>query len=456
MPQVFDAIVRGGTIVGAGANGHDGLGDIGIRNGRFAAIGNLSSASAAEVIDAKGLHVLPGVIDSQCHFREPGLEHKEDLATGTAGAALGGVTAIFEMPNTKPNTATAADLNEKLRRARGRAWCDHAFYLGGTSGNAEELRELELLPGCAGVKVFMGSSTGDLLVEDDAALERILINGRRRMAVHCEDEPRLRERRGLIPDHGATAHLHPIWRDVETALRATTRLVTLARKHHRRVHVLHVTTADEMEFLRGHKDLVTVEVLPQHLTLSAPDCYDRLGTYAQMNPPIRDVQHQIALWQAVNAGVVDVIGSDHAPHTKPEKDAGYPKSPAGMPGVQTLLPLMLNHVAHGRLTLARLVDLTSAGPNRIFGLAGKGRIALGYDADLTVVDLKAKRTIDNSWIASKCGWSPFAGMSITGWPIATIIRGSVVMRDDQLIGTARGEPIRFVECLGASTASSTI
>jgi dihydroorotase len=265
--------------------------------------------------------------------------------------------------------------------------------------------------------------------------------------VHCEDEPRLRERRSLIPDKGATAHLHPVWRDPETALRATTRLLALARKHRRRVHVLHVTTAEEMAFLRDHKDLATVEVLPQHLTLSAPECYDRLGTYAQMNPPIRDTKHQAALWDAINTGIVDVLGSDHAPHTREEKDAGYPKSPAGLPGVQTLLPLMLDHVANGRLSLARLVDLTSAGPHRIFGLARKGRVALGYDADLTLVDLKAKRTITNKWIVSKCGWTPYDGMTVTGWPKATIIRGSIVMRDDQLQGKAQGATIGFDECL---------
>ena len=447
MHEHFDLIVRGGSVWAASAIGNDVRADVGIRGGRFAALGDLRDATAEAEIDARHLAVLPGVIDSQVHFREPGLEHKEDLKSGTAGAALGGVTTVFEMPNTKPNTDTAEALADKLARARGRAWVDHAFYGGATADNADRLGELENLPGAAGIKVFMGSSTGSLLVADDATLERVLAHGRRRVAVHCEDEQRLIERRALIPAHGAHVRMHPLWRDEETALRATTRLLRAARATGRRVHALHITTADEMALLRQHKDIATVEVLPQHLTLVAPDCYDRLGTYAQMNPPIREARHQAALWAAINDGTVDVLGSDHAPHTRAEKDKPYPESPAGLPGVQTLLPLMLDHVAKGRLTLERLVDLTSAGQQRVFGLVNKGRIALGYDADLTLVDRAAKRTIEERWIASRSGWSPFTGMTVTGWPVATIVRGRTVMRDDQLIGTPIGEPVRFDEAL---------
>ena len=447
MHEHFDLIVRGGSVWAASAIGNDVRADVGIRGGRFAALGDLRDATAEAEIDARHLAVLPGVIDSQVHFREPGLEHKEDLKSGTAGAALGGVTTVFEMPNTKPNTDTAEALADKLARARGRAWVDHAFYVGATADNADRLGELENLPGAAGIKVFMGSSTGSLLVADDATLERVLAHGRRRVAVHCEDEQRLIERRALIPAHGAHVRMHPLWRDEETALRATTRLLRAARATGRRVHALHITTADEMALLRQHKDIATVEVLPQHLTLVAPDCYDRLGTYAQMNPPIREARHQAALWAAINDGTVDVLGSDHAPHTRAEKDKPYPESPAGLPGVQTLLPLMLDHVAKGRLTLERLVDLTSAGQQRVFGLVNKGRIALGYDADLTLVDRAAKRTIEERWIASRSGWSPFTGMTVTGWPVATIVRGRTVMRDDQLIGTPIGEPVRFDEAL---------
>ncbi len=423
--------------------------DVGVRNGRIAEMGNLTHAEAVERMDATGLDVLPGVIDTQVHFREPGLEHKEDLESGTRAAVLGGVTAIFEMPNTSPLTTTAESIQDKLDRASGRAWCGHAFFVGATPENADELTELECLPGCAGVKMFMGSSTGSLLVSQDCDVARVLAHGRRRMAVHAEDEARLIARKELIEDGGAVSQ-HPIWRDAECARLATERLLGLAKAAGRRIHVLHITTAEEMEMLAAAKDFATVEVTPQHLTLEAPDCYERLGAYAQMNPPIRDARHRQALWQALDAGVVDVIGSDHAPHTREEKERPYPASPAGMPGVQTLVPVMLNHVAAGRLSLARFVDLTSAGAQRIYGIAGKGRIAVGYDADFTLVDLKASRTIENSAMATKSGWTPFDGMKVSGWPTATIVRGNVVMREQEILGSAIGAPVRFTESLPAT------
>jgi dihydroorotase len=443
MPDSFDLILSGGQVAMPG--GIESC-DIGVSGGRIAALGSLSQAQAAERFDATGLTILPGVIDTQVHFREPGLDHKEDLATGSAGAAMGGVTAFFEMPNTSPNTTDETALKDKLLRAAGRAWVDHAFFIGATDENAGELGKLELLPGCAGVKVFMGSSTGSLLVADDDSLEAVLRHGRRRVAIHAEDEPRLRERLALVRD-GADPAMHPVWRDEEVAIRATTRLLRLARRAGRRVHVLHVSTADEMEILAKHKDLATVEVLVNHLTLAAPDCYQHLGTYAQMNPPVRDARHRDGLWRALRGGVVDCIGTDHAPHTREEKARPYPQSPSGMPGVQTLIPVMLDHVNARRLTLQRFIDLTSAGPARIYNIAGKGRIALGYDADFSVVDLKANRTITNASMKTKCGWTPFDGMDVTGWPKATIVRGRLVMRDDELIGSPIGEPVRFQDTL---------
>jgi dihydroorotase len=417
--------------------------DVGVRNGRIAALGDLRDQPTAATVDCTGLTILPGVIDSQVHFREPGLDHKEDLATGSAAAALGGVVAVFEMPNTKPSTTTVELVRDKLARAAGRMWTDHAFYGGGAVESTVHINELETEPGCAGIKVFMGSSTGSLLVADDAPLEAIVRRLTRRMAVHCEDEHILLERRGLIPATGATAHLHPVWRNEASALSATRRLVTLAEKHRKRVHVLHVSTGDEMAYLRDRKEYASVEVLANHLTLAAPECYDRLGTFAQQNPPIRDAAHRAALWAAVADGTVDVVATDHAPHTRAEKNEPYPASPSGMPGVQTFVPLMLDHVAKGRLSLERLVDLTSAGPQRLFGILGKGRIAVGYDADLTIVDLAATRTIRNADQACKVGWTPFDGLEVTGWPIMTVIRGSVVMRDGALLGQAAGRPVRF-------------
>ena len=449
MPDNFDLILTGGQV--ATPNGLESC-DIGVRGGRVAALAALGLAAAAERFNADGLTILPGVIDTQVHFREPGLEHKEDLATGSAGAAMGGVTAFFEMPNTNPNTASFDAMRDKLRRAAGRAWVDHAFFICATDENVGELDKLERLYGCAGVKVFMGSSTGSLLVADDDALEAVLRNGRRRVAIHSEDEPRLRERLALVRD-GADPSMHPVWRDEEVAIRATKRLLRLARHTARRVHVLHVSTADEMDLLAANKDLASVEVLVNHLTLVAPDCYQRLGTFAQMNPPIRDARHRDGLWRAVRNGVVDVIGTDHAPHTREEKARPYPQSPSGMPGVQTLVPVMLDHVSAGRLTLQRFIDLTSAGPARIYNIAGKGRIALGYDADFSVVDLKAKRTITNAMMKTKSGWTPFDGMEVTGWPKATIVRGRIVMREDELIGSPVGKPVRFQETLQHETAA---
>ena len=442
MTEALDLVIQGGTVWTPSGPVDT---DIGIRNGRFSTFGHLHGVSA-DVLDAQGLTVLPGVIDSQVHFREPGLEHKEDLEFGTRGAALGGVTAVFEMPNTDPPTTTEDAINDKITRALGRAWTDFAFFVGASPENASDLKTLERLPGVSGVKIFMGSSTGSLLVPDDENVARVLRNGVRRMSVHCEDEERLQERLHLVKN-GAAVAMHAEWRDVETALRATTRLLRLAREAGRRVHTLHITTADEMAVLKDNKDIATVEVLPQHLTLSAPEAYERLGALAQQNPPIRTDEHREALWRAVRDGIVDCIGSDHAPHTLEEKQRPYPQSPSGMTGVQTMVPLMLDHVSAGRLTLQRLIDLTSTGPARIFGIAGKGRIVLGYDADLTIVDLKAKRTISNDWIASKSGWTAYDGQTVTGWPIATIIRGLVVMKDDELLGQAIGAPVRFTETL---------
>jgi dihydroorotase len=441
MVELFDLVILGGTVATP-----SGLvsADVGIRDGRIAQIGSINASAAAQAFDATGLHVLPGVIDSQVHFREPGNEHKEDLATGTLAAVAGGVTTIFEMPNTNPTTSSPEALADKLARAKGRAWSEHAFYMGATPDNAEQLAAWEGLPGCPGIKLFMGSSTGSLLVEDDAHIARVLANGRRIVAIHAEDEARLRERKSLVAG-GAHPRMHPIWRDEQAAILATKRILKLARAAGRRVHVLHVTTLDEAELLADAKDIASMEVTPQHLTLWAPDAYDRLGTLAQMNPPIRTPEHVAGLWRAVQQGVADVLGSDHAPHTLEEKSKDYPNTPSGMTGVQTLVPIMLDHVNAGRLSLERFVDLTAHGPQRVFQLAGKGRIARGWDADFTIVDMKAQRTITNSWIRSRAAWTPYDGQTVQGWPIATLIRGQVVMRDDTIVGTPIGAPARFLD-----------
>jgi len=280
-------------------------------------------------------------------------------------------------------------------------WCDHAFYVGATTENADALAELEMLPGTAGVKIFMGSSTGNLLVAEDEHLARVLRSGRRRVAIHAEDEQRMIARQGERVEGDPASH--PVWRDDESALLATRRILRIARETGRKIHILHITTPAELALIAENKDIATCEVTPQHLTLAGEDAYPRLGTYAQMNPPIRSAAHREGLWHYLRQGVPDVLGSDHAPHTIAEKAQAYPASPSGMPGVQTLLPLMLNHVAGGRLSLQHLIELTSAGPQRVFGLRTKGRIALGYDADFSIVDLKARWVVEQNWLASRCG-----------------------------------------------------
>ncbi|HZZ60620.1 MAG TPA: dihydroorotase [Roseiarcus sp.] len=437
MPQTFDLVLANGTVVNQDGAG---LRDVGVRNGLIADIGDLGAASAGERIDCKGLHVLPGVIDSQVHFREPGLIHKEDLETGSRSAVLGGVTAVFEMPNTDPATTTAEALADKMRRARSRMHCDFAFWVGGAHENVADISELERLQGAAGIKVFMGSSTGKLLVPDDEGVLAILRRIRRRAAFHSEDEPRLVERKGLrVPGDPSS---HPVWRDEIAALAATQRLVRLAREANAQVHVLHVSTRQEMELLAGAKDIASCEATPTHLTLSAED-YPRLKTKLQMNPPVRGPEHREGIWRALNRGVVDVLGSDHAPHTLEEKAKPYPESPSGLTGVQTLVPIMLDHVNAGRLSLERFVDLTSASPARLFRILGKGRIAAGYDADFTVVDLKRAETIRDSWIASRSRWTPYDGRTVAGWPVGTIVRGRRVMWEGEVVTPSTGEAVRF-------------
>ncbi len=431
---------------------HNGIepSDVAIKDDIIVAIGHLDNLEAEEVIDATGLHLMPGVIDTQVHFREPGDNAKEDLAkedmeSGSRAAVMGGVTAVFEMPNAKPLTTTAKALNDNVKRAANHMWCDFAFYVGASSKNAKNLHKLERLPGCCGIKISMGASTGDLLISDDQKLADILSNGTRRIAIHAEDNDRLIERKHLSEEGGVSQH--PVWHDAQTSHMATDRILEIARRTGRPIHLLHVSTENEMALLAAYKDVASVEVTPQHLNLSAPECYEELGTYAQMNPPIRDEAERIGLWKALSAGIVDVLGSGHSPQDKELKGLPYPQSPSGMPGVQTMLPIMLDQVNKGFLSMERLVDLTSSGPARLFNIAGKGRLAVGYDADLTLVDLKRKWTIEEDWLQSKCGWSPFTGRQIIGKPVGTFVRGRKVMWEGTLAEEATGQPIRFQDTL---------
>jgi dihydroorotase len=438
MTQAFDLVLRGGTLV---LPWGETQADVGVRGGRIAAIGDLRLAHAADEIDVAHLHVLPGLIDSHVHLREPGDAAVETIATGTRAAILGGLTAVFDMPNTTPSITTQDRIAWKRGHIASQAWCDMGLYVGAAKSNIPELGALELEAGVCAVKVFAGSSTGDLLVADDESLERVMRSGRRRIAYHSEDEDRLQARRGAYAA-GMAHRLHAEWRDVECAALGTRRLMALARKTGRPAHILHVSTAEELAYLRDYRDICTVEVLLNHLT-QTDEAYDRLGGYAVMNPPIRDRRHLEAAWAAVADGRVDTVGSDHAPHSRAAKERPWPDCAAGLTGVQTLVPLMLDHVSAGRLSLARLVDLMAAGPARVFGLLGKGRLAAGYDADLTVVDMKRARRIEESWIVSPCGWTPFAGQRCQGWPVMTVLRGMPVMREDEVLGAPRGRAVAF-------------
>jgi dihydroorotase len=434
----FDLIVRGGTCVFPWGEART---DLGIRDGRFASLA-VPATAAGPTLQASGLHVLPGLIDPHVHLRDPGDASVETLESGTRGAVLGGITCVFDMPNTSPAITTAETIALKRRSIQGRAWCDVGFYVGATRANTADLAQYETLPGICAIKVFAGSSTGDLMIEDDPGIEAVLRSGHRRVAFHSEDEYRLQARRTLFKP-GDPYACHMEWRDPECAFLGTRRLVALARETNRAIHILHVSTEEELDFLQHHRAQVSVEVLVNHLTQIAPDCYERLGGYAVMNPPIRDRRHFEAAWAAVRDGRVDTIGSDHAPHSRAAKERPWPHTAAGLTGVQTTVPLMLDHVNAGRLSLARLVDLMAAGPARIYVLRAKGRIAVGYDADLTLVDLHARRRIENAAMASLCGWTPFDGVAVTGWPVATIVRGAAVMQHGEVLATPRGALASF-------------
>ena len=427
---------RGAELVTPGGVG---VGDLAVRDGRIVAVGVVEQAFGEE-IDARGLTVLPGLIDPQVHFREPGLEHKENLETGTRAAAAGGITAFFEMPNTRPPTTTLEALEDKLRRGTGRARAHFGFFFGASPDNAELAGTLRTeVPG---IKIFMGSSTGTLLVDDQAALEAHFAAAKVPIAVHAEDESRLEARMAAHagrPD----VNLHPVIRDVECALIATKRAVDLAHRHRQRLHVLHLSTAEETAFLRDHGGpLVTTETLPQYLFCDA-SMYDELGTRLQMNPPVRDARHGAALWAGLLDGTIECIATDHAPHTLEEKARPYGEAPSGMPGVETSLPLMLDAVHDGRCTIEHVARWMAGNPARCYGLPRKGRLEVGFDGDLTVVDRRLTRTVEASALQSRAGWTPFEGWSLTGWPVMTVLLGDPVYRDGAFVDGVFGRALQF-------------
>ena len=437
MSDNFSLIIKNGSCY---INGQFQKVDLAIRQSKIIKIGKFDEKNA-KVFDASGKIVLPGVIDTQVHFREPGGNDAENLESGSRAAVAGGVTSVFEMPNTNPPTSTFEEFNKKLDAAKNRMFCNHAFYFGATPNNMKELASVDTLKGCCGVKLFAGSSTGNLLVSQEKDIEKVISNSSKIISVHSEDENILLSRKKYIKD--GDVHSHPVWRNEQCALESTKRVVRIAQKYKKKIHILHVTTKQEIDFFSEQKDNVTFEITPQHLTLFAPDCYDKLKTFSQMNPPLRSKDHYDRLWDAVDETLVSTIGSDHAPHTKEEKNRKYPLSPSGMPGVQTLLPVMLDHVNKGKLKIEKLIKLVCENPCDLFGIKNKGYIKENYDADLTIVDMNKEVVIKDSWIESKCGWTPFNNYKVKGFPVATIVNGEIVMENNKIISNAKGKPLTF-------------
>ena len=414
--------------------------DIGLSGGKIKKIGKIE-LNSSKVYDATDKVVLPGIIDTQVHFREPGSTDAEDLESGSRAAVLGGVTSLFEMPNTNPPTANLIEFDKKLKAAKNRMHSNYAFYFGATPNNTDQLADLKNVEGCCGVKLFAGSSTGNLLVDKEADIEKVISSSDRIVSIHSEDEDIIKLRKKFIKK--GDVHSHPEWRNVECAMSSTRRVVKIAERYNKKIHVLHVTTKDEVDFLAMHKKNVTFETTPQHLTLYAPDCYDKLGTYAQMNPPLRTKEHYDRLWVAIKNNIVDVLGSDHAPHLKVNKDKEYPDTPSGMPGVQTIFPVMLDHVNNEKLSLKQLINLMCENPCRIFGIKNKGYIKEGFDADLTIADMNKEVVIKDEMIASKCGWTPFNNYKVKGFPVGTIVNGNLVMSDGKIVLESKGQPLKF-------------
>ena len=438
MSQPIDLLIKNGSCF---INGKLEKVDLAVNNSQIQEIGKLKNLEGKSEVDAKDLLVLPGVIDTQVHFREPGSTEAEDLNSGSKAAILGGVTSVFEMPNTNPPTSSKKEFLNKLRLAKNRMFCNYGFYFGATPENYNNLGDLKDLEGCCGIKLFVGSSTGNLLVKNEKDIEKVFSNSSKVVSVHSEDEDILNLRKKLIEI--GNVKTHPVWRNEESAISSTRKIIKIAERLNKKAHILHVTTKEEVDFLSQHKGNITFEITPQHLTLVSPDCYNDLGTYAQMNPPIRSKDHQDRLWYAVKNNFVDIIGSDHAPHLKVNKDKKYPQSPSGMPGVQTLLPIMLDHMNNNKLSINQLVNFVSENPTKIFNIHNKGYIKKGFDADLTIVDMNKVEKIDNNNIASKCQWTPFHGIEIKGFPVITIVNGAIKMTNGEIIGKPGGKPLNF-------------
>lgn len=409
-----------------------------IEGSQIAAIGGSTRVKVDETVYATGMHLLPGVIDDQVHFREPGMTHKEDLETGSRACAKGGVTTYLEMPNTDPPTITKEAVEAKLSLAAGKSLVNYGFFIGATADNISEMNRVTRTPG---IKIFMGSSTGDLLIDKPDVLERIFAETRLPISAHCEDEDTIKANAERI---GKTTNVtqHSVIRDEQAAMEATRRATNLALQYDHRLHVLHLSTAAEAALLSEYQKLITAEVCPHHLLLNVED-YMRLGTLAQVNPSLKTADDNERLWQGLCDGHVQVIASDHAPHTWQEKCKKYPDSPSGIPSVENTLALMLDQVNRERCTLQQVVQWMCAAPARVWDMVDKGRIEVGYDADLVLVDMNKTARIQNTGQESKCKWSPWHGVELKGWPVRTWVVGHELYRDGEIDESRRGAEVIF-------------
>ena len=417
-------------------------GDLRVSNGlikTIAPFGGLQPEIGEQVIDGTGLHLLPGAIDPHVHFRDPGNTEKEDLESGSRAASAGGITSFLDMPNTSPNAINRSAIEAKIASAAKKSVTHHGFFIGATNSNVSDLQSVEGMDGVCGIKVFMGSSTGDLLVHEQKYLENIFANTGGIIATHAEDEERLQSR---IPKfkHRKDIAAHAECRDVECALIATKRASALAKDYAHRLHIVHLTSGKEADWLASNKgDLITTEVCTQHLTFDQDDV-EKLGSRALMNPPIRYTEDRDKLWKRLKDGTIDCVVTDHAPHTLQAKSVGFPNAPAGMPGVETSLPLMLTHSVEGKCSISDIVKWMCAGPAKVYGIKNKGSLVEGFDGDLTLVDLENNRIIQDQDTWTKVGWTPYAGMELTGWPMYTIVDGNIVHKR-QINGPLKGIPV---------------
>ena len=424
-------------------------GEVLVKNGKIDKIGgDLSGLNADKIIDAKGIFLLPGIIDDQVHFREPGLTHKANIYSESRAGVAGGVTSYMEMPNTIPNVLTQEILQEKYDIAERTSLANYSFYMGASNGNLDEVLKTNINHVC-GVKIFMGSSTGNMLVDDERTLESIFSNSPMLIATHCEDERIIRTNSQKFKDQygeDVPIKFHPVIRSREACYKSSSLAVSLAKKHNARLHVLHISTEDELSLFNNSAPLetkqITCEACVHHLWFDDRD-YDKHGTMKKWNPAIKTEKDKSAIFNAVFNDTIDVIATDHSPHTKDEKNQGYFKAPSGGPLIQHGLQVMLEYYHQGKITLEKIVEKMCHNPAIIFKVSNRGFIREGYYADLVLVDTNLPETVDRVNILAKCGWSPFEGYTFRSSVKHTIVSGNLVYENGEFNDEVKGSRLLF-------------